>query len=155
MSATPWLDWAIKELGVHESPGPEATPRIVFYDSFTTLKATSDEVAWCSAFGCAAMENNGIRSPRSAHARDWLKWGVRLQTPKIGCVAILNRGGSPDPSVIDGPGHFTFVYSVPVSGSFEGLGGNQGDQVKISHFKTADVLAWIWPKEEPSNVQHG
>ena len=143
-----WLVWATAELGVHEILGPEATERIVFYDSFTSLKATSDEVAWCSAFGCAALENSGIRSPRSAHARDWLKYGKRLPAPQIGCAAILNRGGSPDPTVIDGPGHFTFVSGLPVGGIFEGLSGNQADQVKKSHFKTSDVLAWIWPEGE-------
>jgi uncharacterized protein (TIGR02594 family) len=148
----PWLDWAKGEIGVHETPGPAATERITYYDSFTALKATSDEIAWCSAFGCAAMENCGIRSPRSAHARDWFKWGTHLSVPQIGCVAILNRGGSPDPNVIDSPGHVTLVYSLPVEGIFEGLGGNQGDQVKVSRFKTTDVLAWIWPAEERDHV---
>ena len=144
--AAPWLDWAAAEIGVHETPGSAATARIVFYDSFTTLKATSDEIAWCSAFGCAAMESNGIRSPRSAHARDWLKWGQRLPAPQIGCVAILNRGGSPGPKMMEGPAHVTFVDSLPENGFFGGLGGNQGDQVKISRFPTSDVLAWLWPE---------
>lgn len=135
-----WLEWAQAEIGVHETPGPEANPRIVFYDSFTTLKATSDEVPWCSAFACAAVESAYIHSPRSARARDWLSWGTRLNVPVLGCVVVMGRGSDPT------QGHVGF-YLGHSAGLVKVLGGNQSDQVKISNYPQENVLGYRWPKE--------
>lgn len=134
-----WLDWATNEIGVHETPGPESTGRITFYDSFTTLKATDDSVAWCSAFACAAMECNDIPSPRSAHARDWLKWGELLNIPVVGCIVVFKRGSDPN------SGHVGF-YLGHNAGLVKVLGGNQSDSVKISHYPQEDVLGYRWPE---------
>jgi uncharacterized protein (TIGR02594 family) len=134
-----WLEWAQRELGVHETPGPQVTERIVYYDSFTSLKATSDEVPWCSAFACAAVENSKIPSPKSARARDWLGWGQTLGVPRLGCVVVMSRGGDPN------QGHVGFFLGT--SGDYvKVLGGNQHDAVSIANFKRADVLSYRWPE---------
>jgi uncharacterized protein (TIGR02594 family) len=136
----PWLDSAMKEVGVHEIPGPKAEARIVWYDSFTTLKATSDEVPWCSAFACAMMEVNGIESPKSAAARSWLSWGEPLDGPKIGAVVVFSRGTNP------AAGHVGFVKDVNADGTLQVLGGNQGDKVCVATFNTSHALGYRWPK---------
>jgi hypothetical protein len=38
------------ELGTTEVPGTQNNPRILEYHATTTLKATTDEVPWCSSF---------------------------------------------------------------------------------------------------------
>src|SRR6267378_6228736 len=92
MIKPPWLVRAIGELGVAELPGEESNLRILEYDLETTLKATSDEVPWCSAFLCWCFEREGIPSTRSAAAKSWLDWGVSISKPIQGAVVVLSRG---------------------------------------------------------------
>ena len=135
-----WLEFARDELarGVEEVPGPEANPRILWYDSATSLKATSDEVPWCSAFACACMEAMGYESPQSAAARSWLKWGQVLDAPRIGCIVVFSRGASPT------AGHVGFVVGE-TEHTLDVLGGNQGDRVSIATFLKDHVLGYRWP----------
>ena len=138
----PWLDIAMEELGrgVNEVPGPEANPRIVEYHSITALKATSDEVPWCAAFACWCLEKAGVRSPRSARARDFLKWGQPSER-KIGAIVVLSRGADPR------AGHVGFLYHDR-SWEIVLLGGNQGDRVSTRKFLADTVLGYRWPKPE-------
>ena len=68
---TPWIDIAKGEMHQAEIPGPMANPRIVEYHATTSLKATFDEVPWCSAFVNWVMEQAGIKGTGSAKARSW------------------------------------------------------------------------------------
>lgn len=134
----PWLEIAIKEKGVKEVKGGE-NPRIIEYHSCTTLKATEDETPWCSAFMNWVMKEAGLPYTKSAAARSWLNWGTALGEPKEGCVVVLKRGAPPS-------AHVT-LWVNGENGVFAGLGGNQGDMVKVSIFKNADVLGYRWPEE--------
>ena len=135
----PWLAVAQKDAADHvaEVPGPKANARIIQMDSYTTLKATSDEIAWCSAAMCAWMEESGIKSTRSAMARSWLEWGVKLDEPRRGCVTVMRRGEPPQ-------GH-VFLFIRQEGQRVYGLGGNQGDCVCYRWFNAADVLGYRWP----------
>ncbi len=139
--APPWMIRALNELGVHEIAGPEANKRIIEYDAETKLKATSDEVAWCSAFACAMMEWSGIPSPRSARARDWLTWGREIEKPTYGCVVILQRNNNPS------QGHVGF-YEAEDMTHIQLLGGNQGDRVCLMHFPKELILGYRLPPTE-------
>ena len=48
--STPWTDASMKELGQRKIRGEEHNPRIVEYHATATLRASSDETAWCSSF---------------------------------------------------------------------------------------------------------
>lgn len=135
-----WVKNALLELGDHvaEVPGAAANPRIVWYDSFTTLKATSDEVPWCSAFVCAMMETAGIESTKKANARSWLQWGEELGAPQSGCVVVLSRPPSPQ------DGHVGF-WMGERNGYAYVLAGNQGDAVSIARFPVSRVVGYRWP----------
>ncbi|HEX5760734.1 MAG TPA: TIGR02594 family protein [Thermoanaerobaculia bacterium] len=76
-------------------PGLADNPRIVEYHRTTSLRATDDEVPWCSAFVNWCMREAGLRGTGSAAARSWLTWGSRLATPRRGCVTVLRRGTNP------------------------------------------------------------
>ena len=135
----PWLVIALAEQGVEEVEGPEANPRIVEYDSATTLKATSDEVAWCSAFANWCMAKAGIAGTGSAGARSWLHWGVSCE-PRRGAVAVFRRGNS------TWQGHVGFVVGVDsYQGTLQILGGNQGDAVCVTTFSRQRLLGCRWP----------
>ena len=128
-----WLLIAKKELGIHETPGPAATARIVEYDKATTLKATSDEVPWCAAFVCWCLEQAGIESTHSAAAASYLNWGKDIgDTPEEGCIVVF-------------PHHVTFYVDGVDDDYIKCLGGNQADSVKYSNFPVANVLSYRMP----------
>ena len=134
-----FLEIAMDELGVHETPGVKATERIVEYAKHTDYKAISDEVPWCSSFMCWVVDTAGYISTHSAAARSWLQWGVAKIIPTAGCIAVLERKTKDNPN----SAHVTIFVSFtddPIY--FWGIGGNQGDSVKRSKFPLRDVLGF-------------
>ena len=132
----PWHRTARHELGVTEMRGQPHNDRILQYHASTTLRATTDEVPWCSSFLCWVMEQTGILSTRSAAASSWLQWGIPLAEPQVGCLVILKRPG----------GHHVGVYEGrQQDGRLALLGGNQRDKVSIAGFNERDVLGYRWP----------
>lgn len=133
--APPWLLWALRELaaGVREIPGSRHNPRILYYHSFTRLQAQADEVPWCSAFLCAAFENVGVASTRSASAASWQAWG-RPCVPQDGAVLFFPKS---DPDA-GGSGHVALFYRG------QALGGNQSNRVSLA---TKDMARKVcrWP----------
>jgi uncharacterized protein (TIGR02594 family) len=147
-----WLEIAENEIGTVEIPGPEHNPKIVLYHSFTTLKAQTDEVPWCSSFVNYCMEMAGYKGTRSAAARSWLKWGKPLIHPKEGCIVVMSRGSNPT------SGHVGF-FTRNKPAFVEVLGGNQSNKVCTQWFSVAKILAYRWPLDtdklpvkEKSNV---
>lgn len=134
-----WLAVALEEVGTKEIPGAEHNPRIIDYHKTTTLKATEDEVPWCSSFANWCMKQAGIKGTGSAAARSWLTWGRPLSTPVYGCVVVMRRGKNP------GAGHVGFFMGEIGSDYIRVLGGNQGDAVNIANFKRSSVLGYCWP----------
>ena len=134
----PWLEIAEKELGVHEIPGPQSEKRVLEYHQATILKATADEVPWCSSFACWVMDMCDLESPKSAMARSWLKWGVRLTVPAFGCIVVLSR--PPDPA----SGHVGFYVGSTTPDTIRVLAGNQGDKVSIANFPRSRILQYRW-----------
>jgi uncharacterized protein (TIGR02594 family) len=136
----PWVEVAKKEIGIEEIPGPEHNSRILDYHATTTLKATEDEVPWCSSFLNWVMYHAGYLGTRSAAARSWLEWGYAIKEPCEGAIAILRRGNSPT------QGHVGIYMGAGRHGYFKLLAGNQGDRVSIEEFRLSDVLGWRYPK---------
>lgn len=146
----PWVPIALKdkENGLREIPGSGAHPRILAAHSLTTLKATSDEVSWCSSYMCLLMYECGLPHTRSAAARSWYTYGITLDKPIEGCIVVMRRGGSKNP-LDQGPGHVTLYMGDAGAGKFRGLGGNQSDAVTIGAFNKSDVFAYVWPSQYP------
>ena len=129
---TPY-EYAKAELGQKEIKGLENNPRIVEYHQTTSLRATTDEVSWCSSFVNWCHKQAGIAGTDSAAARSWLRWGKAVE-PVEGCVVVFKRGAPPS-------GHVGFMVKRDGTHVWV-LGGNQSDQVKISVYKAADVLGY-------------
>ena len=133
---TPWMDIAKGELGVKEKRGGE-NPRIIAYHAATTLKATEDEIAWCSSFVSWCLERAGIESTKSAWARSYLNWGIKLDHPKYGCIVVFSRGTD--------SGHVAFYLSEGTD-FVRVLGGNQSDSVCETSYPKSRILGYRWPK---------
>jgi uncharacterized protein (TIGR02594 family) len=152
--APTWLEVASREVGVTETPGAGNTPRVLEYHRSTNLAARAagrDETPWCSSFVNWCLEEAGWVGTDSAAARSWLRWGLELPEPWLGCVVVIRamRGG-PDASTGSSSGnHVAFYKQTPYTGAIELLGGNQSDQVKVSTFsvKSYEVLGLRWPAE--------
>lgn len=123
------------ELGVRETPGAAHTKRIIEYHATTTLKATTDEISWCSSFVNWCVTQAGLRGTNSAAARSWLNWGVQTDEPREGDIVIFQRPPNPQ------SGHVGF-FVERIGDVIKVLGGNQSDQVKISNYPKVNVLGY-------------
>jgi len=134
-----YLNVAFGEVGVKEIPGSGDETHIVAYhaacDDDDTY--TADAVSWCSSFVNWCMKQAGAPRTMSRAARSWLTWGVPVDEPKIGDVCILWRV-----SRQSWKGHVGFWLAETPDGFVVLLGGNQGNQVKVSRYPKARVLGY-------------
>ena len=138
-------EWAKREwaLNIKELPGKEQNnPKILWYHSFTTLKATDDETPWCSAFMCAAaVMGGGFPGTRSAAAKSWEGYGVNVpvEDAKQGDIVILKRQDSSNPNAR----HVAFIHDVEMKSGqkvFVCLGGNQSNSICLAKFAMKNVV---------------
>lgn len=136
----PWLDIAFSQHGIREIPGPRAHPQIVAYHATTSLRSSSDEVPWCSAFANWCMAGAHFRGTGSAAARSWLEWGDPLERPQLGCVVVLQA-----PTRGPRAGHVAFHFMERTSKQLWLYGGNHGNEVGLRSYPRADVIGYRWP----------
>lgn len=139
----PWMRIARAELGTKEVPGAGNNPRILKYHAATTLRSTSDSIAWCSAFVCWCLEEAGVTSCKSAWAQSHLDSGKSLPEPRHGCLVIFRWS--------DGHGHVAFWDAIASAklGGFQLLGGNQSDAVCIKDYSSlkSHIVGLRWPSD--------
>ena len=132
-----WLEIAKGEIGVHETLFKN-NKRILEYHMATSLSAREQSTPWCSSFACWCLAQAGVKSPASARARDFLKWGYPLDKPKLGCIVVLTRGDNDD------SGHVG-LYIDETSRDYVLLSGNTHNSVCISLFAKSRLLGIRWP----------
>lgn len=139
------IDWLRNEmkLGAVEIPGSKHNPRIVEYHKHSGNiggeKATHpDEVPWCSSVLQAAADACGMYKTDNALASSWDKYvGEKL---KIGdwveegdIIRLAHPGG-----------HVTLAnkrFQWTGKGTFDGLGGNQSNRIKVSTFSQSTIVS--------------
>ncbi len=132
-----WYEIARRELGVKELQGIADNPRIVEYHSTTTLRATDDEVPWCSSFVNWCVQRAGYVGSGSAAAKSWTRWGQRIDKPVKGCLVVLTRNGG---------GHVGF-YEGEDGSTLHLLGGNQDDAVNVRKYRRDRLVCFVLPKK--------
>lgn len=139
-----WYEIARREIGVKELRGIADNPRIVTYHASTTLRATDDEVPWCSSYVNWVMKTAGYPYTKSAAAKSWLNYGTKIDAPVQGCLVVLTRMG----------GNHVGFYDGTTNGLIRILGGNQDDAVNIKGFYPYRVLAFVLPHPlKPADAQ--
>jgi len=130
-----WYVKAYREIGVKEYEIGD-NGRIIEYHSATRLAAKDQKTPWCASFVCWCLEKSGYVSTNSAWAKDYLRWGVKLDEPRFGCVVILTRGAV--------SGHVGFFVGE-TDEKIVLLSGNTANSVCISSFPKSRVLGYRWP----------
>jgi len=138
---------AQRYIGIHELATNGDHPLIQWWLSLCGFPTdVTDEVPWCSAFLNGICWELRLPRSKSAAARSWLKVGQAIQWEdlRVGWdVVILNRGGIPNPTVLNAPGHVGLYAGSDLSDeSYQMLAGNQGDAVSIAKFHPMDVLGF-------------
>lgn len=130
-----FLQKAFIEMNVKEIKGKNHNSRILHYHNHTKLRASSDEIPWCSSFANFVVEKCGVRGTNSALARSWENWGYKIEKPVPGCIVVLSRGTNPM------YGHVGF-YLYETKKNIYVLGGNQGDAVAISPYPKSRLVSY-------------
>lgn len=147
MSKPAWLEIAEAEIGTTEKRGGE-NPRIIEYHASTSLKAREDEIPWCASFVNWCLVKAGQKATGSAAAISFAAWGDRLTEPREGCITVIRqRKKGQDHATGSSSGNHVAFFKHIKDGRIYLLGGNQGDQVKVSSFGLGsyDVIAYRWP----------
>jgi uncharacterized protein (TIGR02594 family) len=142
MSKHPWLDEALKDVGLKEVPGKRHNPKIVaMFAEAGHAWVKDDETAWCSAAANAWMSRAGIVGTGSLAARSWLTWGKSLNKQiRPGAVAVFTRG---DPK--GWQGHVAFCTGKETRTHIEVVGGNQRNAVTTDMYQKSRLLDTRWP----------
>lgn len=135
----PWMVLAAHELGVAQWPAGQSNPRITEYHDGTNIRGYDDKASWCSSFINWCLSQAGLAGTGSALARSWLDWGVPLQEPVRGCIAVLYRD---DPS--SWKGHVGFFLRQDADSVYL-LGGNQLGEVREHFYPKAAMLGFRFP----------
>ncbi|PPC87745.1 MAG: TIGR02594 family protein [Hyphomicrobium sp.] len=144
MQQPAWLTAAWAEFGVREVVGSGDAVRVVkYFRDAGHAQITNDETPWCAAFVGAMLKRAEIEGSGSLLARSYLKWGVALDEPKLGAIAVLTRGSDL------GAGHVGF-YLGSTNDNIYLLGGNQGDAVSVAAFARERLLGYRWPAPQKS-----
>lgn len=123
--------------GLEEITGSDHNPQILeFFKEIGHSWVRSDETAWCSAYinyiaKCEGYERSGLLT-----ARSWLRVGMEIKEPVIGCIVVLWRV-SPE----SWKGHVG-LYIKHDDRYVYMLGGNQDNSVCIKRYPIERVLSY-------------
>lgn len=141
------LDVACRYLGLQEVPGPGFNAQIKamwfalpggkwYWDAVG--KGDDSKLPWCGMFMAAVMKDSKIVFPtKYASAREWIGWGKRIDSPRVGAIAIFERGPK--------YGHIGIIDGQDQHGNLRVIGGNQKDGVCRSFFPRRRVITYLLP----------
>jgi uncharacterized protein (TIGR02594 family) len=138
----PWMKTALGEIGVAEKAGMhKANPRILEYfkaSKFWGKDDTGAKNAWCGSFVAWVMKKNNIKPVAKAfRAKEWKKFGTKIDKPVYGAIGIKSRKGG---------GHVAFIVGKSEDGKkYFMLGGNQDDKVQISKYPKKVWDTFVFP----------
>lgn len=140
---------ALKTYGTAEQPGPGSNPSIMAWAKATGMDRfyTDDATPWCGlALAYCALQAGWPLPVNPLWARNWLEWGDRAASPRLGDVMVFERGKG---------GHVA-LYVGEDPEAFHCIGGNHSDRVSIKRISRARLLGarrCPWRVNQPANVR--
>lgn len=95
---------------------------------------------WCADFMNFVLRKAGGKGTASRAARSFLKYGKKLDSPRVGAIVIFYRKGANN-------GHVGVVRGTDGNGNPIVVSGNHGHAVKQSVYSKAKVLAYVMPPD--------
>lgn len=142
----PWTAWALKELGVHEKPGPGSNPKIIEYRRIAKINIKGDDskIPWCAIFVNASLEANNIRGTRSAAARSFSRSPhfIRLLHPVEGCITVFSSSRG------SWSGHVG-IYQSHSKSRIVVISGNSDNGVTLNGYPSSRLVGHYWPRSVP------
>lgn len=93
---------------------------------------------WCADFMNFVLRRAGGKGTHSRAARSFLKYGKKLDGPRVGAIAILYRKGPNN-------GHVGVVRGTDGQGNPILVSGNHGRMVRQSVYPKGRVMAYVMP----------
>jgi len=111
---------AYRGQNIHEIRGGEQPDIVRFFEEIGKPEFNEDEIPWCAAFVGACLYEANYGHSGSALAWSYADWdgADQVDDPQYGDIAVSQ-------------GHVTFFVQWNQDGTFNGLGGNQGDAVNV------------------------
>lgn len=135
----PWLAEAQHDLGMKELVAGELNPnvRAMFHHTDYPSDLITKKTPWCAAAVCAWLERAGVRSPRTARAASFARYGseVELDNAEPGDIVVF---GKVDPDA-GGSGHVALFWQRRGE-LVDVLGANQGNRVCIAPRPVARIV---------------
>lgn len=134
------IDMCRTFLGLKEKPGALHERQIQeFHEACDNIggrkdnKLHADEVPWCSSIWNWIAEKCGMEKTNNALASSWIKYNLARLGDWVeeGDIVVLD-------------GHVTVAnkrFNRKTAKSFEGIGGNQGNMVKVSTYPVSRIKA--------------
>ena len=95
---------------------------------------------WCADFMNFVLRRAGGKGTQSRAARSFLQYGVKLDGPRVGAIAIMYRQGP-------NSGHVGVVRGTDGQGNPIIVSGNHGNTVRQSVYPKSRVLAYVMPPQ--------
>lgn len=148
MTKAPWLTEAQHDLGMRELIAGELNPNVrAMFTRATNYppELVNKKTPWCAAAVCAWLERAGYRSPRSARAADFARYGtaVELEHARAGDIVVF---GKADPDA-GGSGHVALFWQRRGE-LVDVLGANQNNRVSIAPRPVSRIVAIRRPPNE-------
>ncbi|MCO5092075.1 TIGR02594 family protein [Bosea sp. (in: a-proteobacteria)] len=146
--APPWYEELLRRKGLHEVKSRSALMAWLRADGKTL--GDPAKLPWCgdAIQTCLALTLPDEPQPVNPYlARNWLKFGVGLDEPALGCILVFWRGSKTGTS-----GHVGLYAGEDAQGYLHVLGGNQSDAITIARLDKARLLGMRWPATYPKQT---
>ena len=131
------LHKAFNYYGIEEVPGEENNPLILdFFHTIGHEWVQTELTAWCSAFINYLCKKHGYERSGRLDARSWLRVGMDINIPQVGCIVVLWRE-----SITSWKGHVGFYINQDDKYVYI-YGGNQDNSVCIKRYPIDRVLGY-------------
>jgi uncharacterized protein (TIGR02594 family) len=134
----PWMMFAIEEAKKFSGKNESIinTTRNYHRELGLANSYTLSNTAWCASFVNFCLKSTNtphLNNPSSQFPCNSTLF-IRIAEPVFGAIMVMRNYLASNNSYA-GKGHITLVYGKTSSGAIAGLGGNQGDTLRVSPYK--------------------